>query len=518
MEEAIDFKEIFLPINYGHGKARRESLRRCTNGLVALMDADDISRKRRFEKQLEIFKELKNVDIVGSQISEFIISPENSRGIRKVPEKHEKIIEFMKKRCPMNQVSVMFKTEAVHKAGGYIDWYCNEDYYLWLRMAGSGCIFANSPEVLVDVRIGNGMSERRGGWKYFSSERRLQQWMLEHKMINLRQYYYNTSIRFMGEAVIPSWGREIIYKKLRSKEIQTEKKEDVERGEPYEITGAVNDYPPFSVAMCVYEKDNPEWFERALQSVIVEQTVKPNEVVIVVDGPVPDSIKQVIGKYKEICKRGGISLTAVWFNENQGLGGALKAAVETCTNELIARMDSDDISISNRFEQQLNFLRVHPEVSVLGGQIEEFIGEESNLVGKRIVPLKDRQIKDYMKRRCPFNHVAVMFKRSAVLAAGNYQDWFWNEDYYLWIRLANNGFCFANLPIILVCVRVGTDMYKRRGGVKYFRSEAAIQKLMYQKKMINFVRYIINIFARFTLQVLMTNNMREIIFKKLARR
>lgn len=181
-------------------------------------------------------------------------------------------------------------------------------------------------------------------------------------------------------------------------------------------------------------------------------------------------------------------------------------------------MDSDDISISNRFEQQLNFLRVHPEVSVLGGQIEEFIGEESNLVGKRIVPLKDRQIKDYMKRRCPFNHVAVMFKRSAVLAAGNYQDWFWNEDYYLWIRLANNGFCFANLPIILVCVRVGTDMYKRRGGVKYFRSEAAIQKLMYQKKMINFVRYIINIFARFTLQVLMTNNMREIIFKKLARR
>lgn len=326
MEEAIDFKEIFLPINYGHGKARRESLRRCTNGLVALMDADDISRKRRFEKQLEIFKELKNVDIVGSQISEFIISPENSRGIRKVPEKHEKIIEFMKKRCPMNQVSVMFKTEAVHKAGGYIDWYCNEDYYLWLRMAGSGCIFANSPEVLVDVRIGNGMSERRGGWKYFSSERRLQQWMLEHKMINLRQYFYNTSIRFMGEAVIPSWGREIIYKKLRSKEIQTEKKEDVERGEPYEITGEVNDYPPFSVAMCVYEKDNPEWFERALQSVIVEQTVKPNEVVIVVDGPVPDSIKQVIGKYKEICKRGGYCSDCGVVQRESGAGKSAESS------------------------------------------------------------------------------------------------------------------------------------------------------------------------------------------------
>ena len=299
MEAAIELKVIYLPINQGHGKARREALKNCTYPIVAWMDADDISRERRFEKQLALFKIHNKVDIVGGQISEFVTSPRKPKGIRKVPEKHKDIIQFMKKRCPMNQVTVMFKKEAIYRSGGYQDWYCEEDYYLWLRMAEHNCKFINTPDILVDVRVGDGMSARRGGWKYFTSERCLQKWMLNHGIIHLGQYFFNLFVRFIGEVVLPVRGRTWLYHILREKNMPLpieEKKEEKK----------LETYPPFSVAMCVYGKDNPKWFDRALQSIIVDQTVKPSEVVLVVDGPVPDTIKSVIKKYAVICDRGGI--------------------------------------------------------------------------------------------------------------------------------------------------------------------------------------------------------------------
>ena len=298
MEMAIELKVIFLPINQGHGMARKEALEHCTNPIVAWMDADDISRKRRFEKQLTVLKTQNEVDIVGGQISEFIISPQISSGIRKVPEKHTDIIQFMKKRCPMNQMTVMFKKEAVYRSGGYLDWYCDEDYYLWLRMAEQNCIFINTPDILVDVRVGDAMSERRGGWKYFSSERRLQLWMLDHGIIHLGQYFYNILVRFIGEVIIPARGRTWLYHIMRDKSVQLPVDNEEKENE-------LDEYVPFSVAMCVYGKDNPEWFDRALQSITIDQTVKPSEVVLVVDGPVPDKIKNVINKYTKICDRGG---------------------------------------------------------------------------------------------------------------------------------------------------------------------------------------------------------------------
>ena len=122
-----------------------------------------------------------------------------------------------------------------------------------------------------------------------------------------------------------------------------------------------------------------------------------------------------------------------------------------------------------------------------------------------------------MKKRCPFNHVTVMFKKSDILEVGNYQEWFWNEDYYLWIRLAISNKKFANISDILVKVRVGKEMYKRRGGRKYFKSEKDIQKLMYKNGLISYSRYLINVAERLVLQVLMPNRVRGWIFKKLAR-
>lgn len=293
---ATVLKTIYLSTNQGHGNARRASLENCTNELVALMDADDISIRDRFERQLSVFRDNESVDIVGGQITEFIGEPSNITGKRVVPESDAEIKKYMKKRCPMNQVSVMFKKSFAEKAGGYIDWFCEEDYYLWIRMAEANGNFANVSNTLVNVRVGDEMSSRRGGWKYFASEAKLQLYMLKKGIIAFPRYLYNIVIRFVGEVVVPNTVRTRLFNLIREKyteEVVTEEKDK------YNIN--TNDYPPFSVAMCVYGGDNPEWFDMALGSV-VDQTVRPDEIVLVVDGPIPDSIQNVIDKYINMCE------------------------------------------------------------------------------------------------------------------------------------------------------------------------------------------------------------------------
>lgn len=153
-------------------------------------------------------------------------------------------------------------------------------------------------------------------------------------------------------------------------------------------------------------------------------------------------------------------------------------------------MDSDDIALSDRFEKQMTFLENHPEVDALGGQIDEFINTPDNIVGSRVVPLTDAEIKEYLKSRCPMNLVTVMLKKESVEKVGGYIDWYCEEDYYLWVRMVETGMVFANLPDKLVNVRVGEEMYQRRGGTRYFNSEARLQKYMYKHGLISFTRYI----------------------------
>lgn len=274
-------------------------------------------------------------------------------------------------------------------------------------------------------------------------------------------------------------------------------------------------YPPFSVVISVYKYDKAKWLDIALES-IVSQSVKPSEIVLVVDGPVSDSIQEIIDKYIRICKTEKIFFKLIKFTENKGLGEALRVAVDKCSNELIARMDSDDIAVGNRFELQLKRF-ADGEIDICGGQIKEFIDNERNIIGKRKVPLSDAELKKYMKKRCPFNHVTVMYKRSAVIEAGNYQDWFWNEDYYLWIRMAIKKQRFANISDTLVYVRVGKDMYARRGGKRYYKSEKAIQKYMLSHKIITLPTYMMNCGKRFIVERLLPNRIRGWIFRKFAR-
>lgn len=270
----------------------------------------------------------------------------------------------------------------------------------------------------------------------------------------------------------------------------------------------------YSVLMSLYKKEHPEYLRLALNSMI-HQTVAPDEIVLIEDGPLTEELYAVVDEYISNYP----NLFHIVINqENLGLGLALNQGLKACRNELVARMDTDDISKPERCEKQLLFFDNHPNITILGGQIEEFITSTDEIVGKRIVPKNDGDLKEYMKKRCPFNHMTVMFKKSDILKAGNYQDWFWNEDYYLWIRLAQSGLVFANIADTLVYVRVGSEMYQRRGGLQYFKSEAGIQKYMLDNKMISIPRYLINVSERLILQILMPNCIRGWIFKKFARK
>lgn len=271
---------------------------------------------------------------------------------------------------------------------------------------------------------------------------------------------------------------------------------------------------PFSVLMSVYRNDRPDYFRVAVESVTIWQTLQPSEVVIVVDGPVPKNLEHTI---KELERDISI-VKLVWLAENGGLGNALRIGMEIISNELVMRMDADDISLPDRFEKQVSYLQENPGCHLLGGQISEFIDQETNEAGKRIVPCSHREIAMRLRSRCPFNHVSVAMSRSRVLDVGNYVDWHFNEDYYLWVRMAEAGCQFANLPEVLVHVRVGKEMYARRGGWKYFCSEKKLQDYMLRHAMISLPLYIFNVSVRFVIQVIMPNKLRGIIFINLFRR
>ena len=275
----------------------------------------------------------------------------------------------------------------------------------------------------------------------------------------------------------------------------------------------MNERKKFSVVTSVYKSDNPVFFDRALSSITELQTVIPDEVVLVVDGPVSDDLNEVIAKYE---KKYDI-FNVIRLEKNGGLGNALKIAVENTKYELIARMDSDDVSVSTRFEEQLRFFDMYPQIDIVGGNITEFIGEESNIVGTRIVPKSNEDIREYMKVRCAMNHVSVMYKKTAVQSAGGYQDWFCNEDYFLWIRMWLKGAVFANTGTTLVNVRVGEDMYSRRGGIKYCKSELKLQTYMLKKKLIEKHTFLFNCAKRIIVQILMPNKIRGWVFRALAR-
>lgn len=271
----------------------------------------------------------------------------------------------------------------------------------------------------------------------------------------------------------------------------------------------------FSVLMSVYYKENPIYLKEAMESIYDKQILKPTEIVLVEDGKLTEELYQEINRQKEKLKN---ILKIVKLEKNSGLGKALNVGVLNCTNELIARMDSDDISCSERFLKQIECFKNNENIDIVGSNISEFINDVNNIVGIRNVYENDIDIKKDMKKRCSLNHVTVIFKKSKILEVGNYLEWFCNEDYYLWLRLLKNNAIFKNISESLVFVRVGMEMYGRRGGMKYFKSEADIQKYMLENKMITQTEYFRNIFVRFVVQILLPNWLRKVIYLKILRK
>lgn len=270
----------------------------------------------------------------------------------------------------------------------------------------------------------------------------------------------------------------------------------------------------FSVAMSVYHKDDVKCFEMAMNSITDQQTVKPSEILLVVDGHVSDEMNDSISSFQRILS----TLKVIRLPQNKGLGNALRVAVSHCKYELIARMDSDDIACPTRFEEQLKCFSRNPNLDIVGGNISEFIGTCDNVVGIRYVPTNNEAICKYMRYRNGMNHVTVMYRKDAVIKGGNYIDWFLNEDYYLWIRMIEQGCTFANTGTVLVNVRVGKDMYQRRGGWKYFMSGMRLQKYMLDQHVIGVGRFAVNVGKRFVVQVMLPNQIRGWVYQKFARR
>jgi len=266
---------------------------------------------------------------------------------------------------------------------------------------------------------------------------------------------------------------------------------------------------PFSVLMSVYHKDNPQWLKQAIDSVL-NNTIKPNQIVLVVDGQISNELEQVLTEYKD-------NLDILRLEKNSGLGIALQQGLLKCKYPLVARMDSDDISLPNRFELQLKEFENNPNLAIVGGYIQEFDSQTNEKTSIRKVPLFDNQIKQYIKTRSPFNHPTVMFKKEDILKVGNYQTFYQMEDYYLWARLVKANYQMKNIPEILLNFRTDKNMFARRGSYKYFKSNKEVSKQMLKMKIISYPYYLFNISVRFITQVLMPNNIRTLFYKKVLR-
>lgn len=268
----------------------------------------------------------------------------------------------------------------------------------------------------------------------------------------------------------------------------------------------------FSVLMSVYKNEKTEYLKQAIES-IVSQTLIPNEIIIVKDGVLTDELNQVIEYYTDNYKN---LFRIINFSENRGLGLALREGVMACYNEYIARMDTDDIALPDRFEKQFNYLVLHPEIAILGSWVREFSNNTYKPDTETKLPCTNEEILIYAKKRNPFRHMSVVFRKSAVIQSGNYRDFLWFEDYDLWVRMLSKGYKGANLPLYLMNVRAGNDMFKRRGGWKYLKQDINFQRYLLKISFTNLYYFIFNILVRVVIR--MVPNYIRVVFYRYALR
>jgi len=256
--------------------------------------------------------------------------------------------------------------------------------------------------------------------------------------------------------------------------------------------------PKFSVLMSIYHKEVPLNFERAMQSIWNEQSVKPSEIVLVEDGPLTSELDNIIDQWK--LRLNGI-FHVVSLEKNLGTGDAKNFGLEKCSFEIVAIMDTDDISLFNRFEEQLNAFGRY-NIDVCGAWINEFEVNETKIKTVRKTPEHHQDIVKFSKYRSPVNHVTTMFKKTVVMNSGGYQKMMWLEDYYLFVRLIQSGAIFYNIQKPLVCVRAGVSQLERRRGLKYVLSELRFQRKIFELDFLNLFEFSRNVALRFVVRMM----------------
>ena len=264
----------------------------------------------------------------------------------------------------------------------------------------------------------------------------------------------------------------------------------------------------FTVLMSVYYKEKPEYLQLALES-IINQTVKPSEIVLVQDGKLTEELQAVITEYLQNYPT---IFKTYALKQNQGLGKALNFGMQKCSNELIARMDTDDIAEPNRFELQIKEFEQDKELMLCGGQIAEFADSPNKITGYRNVPAEHNEILNFVKKRNPFNHMTVMFKKQSVQSVGGYMDMPCFEDYWLWARMLKAGYKAKNIDQVLIRVRAGQNMIARRGGLNYTNYIIRFEKALHRIGMISFTEMIGYITLRSIVSV-MPESLRLLIYR-----
>ena len=271
----------------------------------------------------------------------------------------------------------------------------------------------------------------------------------------------------------------------------------------------------FSVLLSVYIKEKPKYLRKSLDSVF-SQTVVPSEVVLVEDGPLTEDLYSVIDEYTKLYP----NLRVVRSEKNLGLGKALNLGLNSCKYDYVARMDTDDICFPNRFEKQIQYMIDHPEVDMVGSWTQEFTetndGEIRYMTLKKF-PEHNDEIYSFARKRNPFEHPSVLFKKKAVNDVGGYQHLYLFEDYFMWARMMLNKCIFYNIPEPLLYFRMTTDSFERRGGFKYAMKE--VYNLWKFKKVgfFSLSEFLMNVARRFPIRI-MPNKMRKWFYNKVLRK
>ncbi|MBQ9936236.1 MAG: glycosyltransferase [Lachnospiraceae bacterium] len=272
-------------------------------------------------------------------------------------------------------------------------------------------------------------------------------------------------------------------------------------------------YPKYSVLMSVYYKERPEWLDYSISS-MMNQTIMPDEFVLVEDGPLTEELDEVVCKYTQMYEK---KFKVVKIPQNGGLGLALQRGVEECSYEYIARMDSDDYSFPNRIEEQFKAYEMDPSLGLVGSNVEEFEENIENINCSVILPEKQKDIYKFSKKRCPFRHPSLLYKKSEVIAAGNYRDFYLCEDYDLYVRMLRNDCKCYNIQKPLVYMRVNSDFYKRRGGWRYMKTI-----LKFKNEQLRIGYFSLFDYLRSTIPhvivCLMSNNLRDWVYRNLLRK